>query len=402
LYSIKINSEGRREKRSSFYPYRTTAENGNKRPYNFDILLVNLRTKRHTWNLCILPSGAYIRGKTKVSKMHQIFQTIQDRRELTADGRDRTLGAMKLFSSYVEAAEKISTPHVVTIGNFDGVHVGHQALLRAARREADRLGLPLAALTFDPHPAEVLNPDAAPQNLVEVSKKKELLAASGVDTAVFQHFDRAFAALSAEFFAAQILAKSLRARRVTVGGNFRFGKNREAGIDTLTSLGNDLGFEVCAAPLVSQDEMTVSSSQIRTLLSQGDVRRAARLLGRRHEVTGQIIRDRQIGKRFGFPTINLTDTKVLIPKNGIYAAFAQIDERTVKAAAYIGNRPTQNAGFSIEAHLLDFSGDLYDSRATLCFVDWVRGDMKFSDETALIEQIKEDISRIRRILEQTP
>lgn len=309
---------------------------------------------------------------------------------------------MKLFSTYAEAAERISTPNVVTIGNFDGVHVGHRTLLRAARREADRLGLPLVALTFEPHPSEVLNPDTAPQNLVDTSGKKDLLAASRVDTAVFQRFDKSFAALSAEFFATQILLKSLRARRVMVGGNFRFGKNREAGIDTLISLGDRLGFEVRAEPLVSQDETTVSSSQIRALLSKGDVRRAARLLGRSHEATGRIVRDRQIGRSIGFPTINLTDLKVMIPKHGIYAALAKIDNRTIKAAAYIGTRPTQNAGFSIEAHLLDFNGDLYDSNATLYFVDRIRDDMKFADEKALIAQIKEDIAHIRRILEQTP
>ncbi len=306
---------------------------------------------------------------------------------------------MKVFASYIEAGKEIRTPHVVTIGNFDGVHVGHRALLAAAEREANRLNLPQAVLTFDPHPSAVLNPEMAPQNLVSAERKQELLAECGIHTAVFQRFDEEFAALSAEFFAREILARALRAEVVIVGANFRFGRNREADIDSLKSMGDDFGFQVYVSPLVSVDFATVSSSRIRALLSQGDVRSAAVLLGRRHEVRGTVARDRQVGRQMGFPTLNLADVQVMIPRDGIYAALADVNGHRVKAAVYIGLRPTQAAGFSIEAHLLDFEGDVYDHQVTLHFVERVRNDMKFENTRDLIAQIESDVRTIRRILE---
>lgn len=310
---------------------------------------------------------------------------------------------MKLFATYTEAATAISTPQVVTIGNFDGVHVGHQALLRAARLEADRMGLELAVLTFDPHPSAVLNPESARQNLVNAERKQALLADALVDTAVFQHFNASFAIITAEFFASEILVNTLRAKTIIVGADFRFGRNREADIDTLKSLGDRLGFAVLAEPLISTDtSAAVSSSRIRTLLSQGDVQEAAKLLGRRHEVSGLVASDRHLGTAMGFPTINLTDIDVMVPRNGIYAAYAKIDETCHRAAVYVGRRPTQNAGFSIEAHLLDFNGDLYGRRVTLYFVQRVRGDMKFEDTNTLIAQIAQDVRTVRQLLEQAP
>lgn len=310
---------------------------------------------------------------------------------------------MKLFATYTEAAKQISTPQVVTIGNFDGVHVGHQALLAAARNEADRMLLELAVLTFDPHPSAVLNPEMDRQNLVEVKRKQSLLEDARVDTAIFQHFDASFAALSAEFFASEILMNALRAKIVVVGANFRFGRDREANIDTLKSLGDRLGFTVFAEPLISADTAAVSSSRIRALLSQGDVQQAATLLGRPHEVSGMVTPDRHLGTSMGFPTINLSDINVMVPRNGIYAAFAKVDGNCFSAAVYIGTRPTQNAGFSVEAYLLDFNGDLYGKQVTLYFIKRVRGDMKFETTDGLIAQITRDVHAVRQcLMEELP
>ena len=307
---------------------------------------------------------------------------------------------MKHFFSYVEAAADIPAPQAVTIGNFDGVHLGHRALLRAARRAADERKLPLAVLTFDPHPSAVLSPETARPSLTTPERKRALLAEAGVDVAVFQRFDESFAALSAEEFASEVLAKALHARRVIVGENFRFSRDREAGINRLSTLGAANGFEVQAESLASAEGTPVSSSQIRTLLAEGNVRDAALLLSRFHEVEGRVVGDRKLGRTFGFPTINLSEVRVQVPMNGIYAARVEIGGARHQAAVYIGDRPTQGAGFAVEAHLLDFEGDLYDRTARLLFIERIRGDMKFDSNEHLIEQIGADIASVRRILAQ--
>jgi riboflavin kinase / FMN adenylyltransferase len=305
---------------------------------------------------------------------------------------------MRRTSHYQEIAEETSTPHVVTIGNFDGVHIGHRALLKAARRRADSLGVSLAVLTFEPHPAEILKPGTERLRLVTPDRKSELLAACGVELALFQRFDADFAALDAEEFVRAVLREALLAKLVYVGENFRFGRGRGAGVGKLSRFGRKYGFDVYSAELIQKGSAAVSSSRIREVLADGDVRAAAKMLGRFHEVGGTVVRDRQIGQTMGFPTINLKDVDVMFPKSGIYAALVDIDSRTVPAAAYIGDRPTMGAGFSIEAHLLDFSGELYQARATIRFVDRIRDDQKFDTTDQLAAQIASDIARIREIL----
>jgi riboflavin kinase/FMN adenylyltransferase len=311
------------------------------------------------------------------------------------------MSAMKRFTQYSEVAAHNGRPRVVTIGNFDGVHIGHQAVLRAARKEALRLGLELAVLTFDPHPAEILKPGHLKLRLVAPERKAALLEACGVDLALFQKFDRAFAALSAETFAREVLAEALHTRLVFVGGNFRFGRGREAGVEQLTRLGQKLGFDVYGEPLIRASREEVSSSRIRRCLLDGDVDTARELLGRCHEVHGTVTRGREMGAKIGFPTINLRDFTELQPGPGIYAALCDFDGRAHPAAAYIGNRPTLNAGFSVEAHLLDFDEDLYGKRVALRFVTRIRDDEKFEDTGALVRQITADVARIREVLEET-
>ena len=305
---------------------------------------------------------------------------------------------MKCMNRYQEIAREETPPHVVTIGNFDGVHVGHRALLGAARCRADSLGISLAVLTFEPHPAEILKPETEKLRLVTPERKRELLSECGVELALFQAFDAEFAALSAEAFARAVLVDALRARLVYVGENFRFGKGREAGVGTLSKFGRRFGFDVYSAELIQRGETAVSSSRIREALTRGDVAAAAKMLGRYHEVSGTVSRDRQLGKKMGFPTINLKNVTVMFPKPGIYAALADVGGRTVSAAAYIGDRPTMGSGFSIEAHLLDFGGDLYEESATLRFVARIRDDEKFDTTDQLTRQIAADIAEIRGIL----
>jgi riboflavin kinase/FMN adenylyltransferase len=307
---------------------------------------------------------------------------------------------MKRVNRYQEVISENSSPYVVTIGNFDGVHIGHRALLSAARCRADSLGISLAVLTFAPHPIELLQPDAAQSRLVTPEKKLSLLRECHVDLAVFQTFDAAFAALDPEAFVRVVLVEALEAKLVYVGENFRFGKGREAGVGALSRFGRRFGFDVYSAELIQSGKIPVSSSRIRDALSEGDVTAASRMLGRHHEITGIVARDRQFGKKMGFPTINLNGVSVMLPKPGIYAALAEVGEKSIPAAAYIGDRPTTGSGFSIEAHLLDFEGDLYEETATLRLVERIRDDRKFNDIDQLTRQIADDIERIRGIIKK--
>ncbi len=306
---------------------------------------------------------------------------------------------MKRFVHYSEVGSFIPKPRVVTIGNFDGVHRGHRAVLQAAKQEANRRFLELAVLTFEPHPAEILIPDAPKLRLVETDRKAELLAECGVDLVLFQKFDETFAAVSAQRFAKEVLCDAMMSKLVFVGENFRFGHNREAGVDTLGRLGKAFGFEVVGESLIQSGAAEVSSSRIRRALAEGDVHTAGDLLGRPHEIPGTVKEDRSMGAKMGFPTINLDEISVVIPKPGIYAAECLHKDATFPAAAYIGDRPTLGTGFAVEAHLLDFSGDLYGERVSLKFIERIRDDQKFDDTAVLVRQIEQDIARIRDILE---
>jgi riboflavin kinase/FMN adenylyltransferase len=308
------------------------------------------------------------------------------------------MGAMNIFSDYSEIAALPSKPCVVSIGNFDGVHLGHRSVLEAARKDADQLGLELAVLTFDPHPAELLNPSIRKFRLVEPERKAELLASCGVDIILTQRFDDTFASLSAEQFAHRVLKEALFAKLVFVGENFRFGCGREADVETLHKLGHSLGFEVRGERLIRDGIEKVSSSRIRRALLDGDVSGASRMLGRPHEIAGIVVHDKGEGRGIGFPTINLSDIHVLVPQLGIYAARCNIGDRVLDAAVNIGTRPTLDHGYAVEAHLLDFKGDLYNKRVVLSFVSKVRDECKFASVDALVKQIADDVSEIRSIL----
>jgi riboflavin kinase / FMN adenylyltransferase len=306
---------------------------------------------------------------------------------------------MKAYSHYTELKAGIAKPRVVTIGNFDGVHLGHQAVLAAARRLADDHDLELAVLTFEPHPAELLKPDSPRLRLASPERKIGLLGQYGVDLTLAQSFNEEFAALTAQDFTSVVLADALCAKQVLVGENFRFGRARVGDVTMLKQLGKDLGFSVSGEPLVQSGTAEISSSRVRRLLIEGNVAGARDLLGRCHEIPGIVRPDRGLGSDLGFPTINLNEIEVLVPAPGIYAGRCDIGGEKVLAAIYLGNRPTVNAGYSVEAHLLDFKGDLYDRPVCLELVDRVRGDRKLDGIEALTAQITKDIVKIRKLLE---
>jgi len=320
---------------------------------------------------------------------------------LTGSVPDRIfLGAMRLLDDYHELDGVAGPARAVTIGNFDGVHIGHRAVLAHAVEISRSRGLELAVLTFEPHPAELFRAGEAKLRLVEPGRKVELLSECGVDLVLAQKFDERFSRLSAEGFATDVLARSLGAQLVIVGENFRFGRARSGDVDQLCGLGQRLGFEVRSEPLVDAAGAGVSSSRIRELITAGEVAAAAELLGRLHEVPGTVVRGKgDAGQALGFPTVNLDDVRVLAPGKGIYAAHCDIDGVTLKCAAYIGDRPTLGHGATLEAHLMDFDGDLYGKRVRLRFAERLRGEQKFDGIDALREQVGRDIARARLILE---
>lgn len=317
---------------------------------------------------------------------------------MTAPTTALMVGPMRLAHDYSELGGGGAGPRVVSIGNFDGVHVGHAAVLAQARQEADARGCELAVLTFEPHPAELFAADGPRLRLADPALKASLLEARGVDLALFQRFDAAFAALPAAAFAVEVLAGAMRAASVVVGEGFRFGAGREGDFPALCGLGARLGFAVRAAPLVIDGGEGVSSTRIRRALLDGDVAAARRLLGRPYEIRGEVVRGRGEGRGLGFPTLNLAGVEVLVPAPGIYAAECEAGGARRGAAAYVGDRPTLGHGRSIEAHLLDFSGDLYGGRVALRFLERVRGEIRFGSVEALRRQMAIDVARIRGML----
>jgi riboflavin kinase/FMN adenylyltransferase len=285
----------------------------------------------------------------------------------------------------------------VAVGNFDGVHRGHQALVAAAVTHSREGGGPAVVLTFDPHPARVLRPQAAPAALTTLAQKEELVAALGIDRLVVVPFDARLAALSPEAFAREVLQQALAARHVVVGESFRFGKGRAGDPRRLESLGASLGFAVEVVPPVLEGGRPISSSRVREALARGDVAEARTLLGREYFVDGEVVRGDGRGRTIGVPTANLAPEQQILPANGVYAALCRPGELGWHTAAVnVGERPTFGGGrVRLEAHLLDFDGDLYGSRLRVAFHERLRGEQRFEGQDALVAQIRKDIDAAR-------
>ena len=297
---------------------------------------------------------------------------------------------------------------VVTIGAYDGVHLGHQAVLRLVRELADARGFEAALVTFDRHPAEVVRPESAPRLLTTLEQRLELLDATGdLDLCWVLTFDEARSKEAAEDFVREVLVDGIGARLVVVGADFHFGHRRGGNVPLLERMGAELGFEVLGLGLVAVEGeasgVPYSSTRIRELLAKGDVAEAARLLGRPHEVRGVVERGDQRGaEHLGMPTANLTvPERICLPADGVYAgSFVAEDEVERPAAISVGTRPTfyQDGDVLVEAYVLDFDGDLYGQRVKVRFREWVRGQERFDSTEALVEQMNADVEATRRIL----
>ena len=291
---------------------------------------------------------------------------------------------------------------VVTIGNFDGVHRGHLALVDRATVEAQRRGATAVALTFDPHPAAVLRPDAVPPALQTLEDRVTTLRAHGCDHVEVVTFDEALAALTPREFAAELLVGRLDAQLVVVGENFRFGAGAEGDVDVLGRLGEELGFAVEAFGLVDAGDGPVSSSAIRALLAAGDLEAVTRALGRPYTLDGEVVRGEGRGRTIGVPTANVAvDPARAMPADGVYACRAVAPGKDpVPAVVNIGWRPTfDGTTRTVEAHLLvGGDPDLYGQRLELAFVARVRGEQRFDGPEELVARIREDVAEAGRLL----
>jgi riboflavin kinase / FMN adenylyltransferase len=285
---------------------------------------------------------------------------------------------------------------VVAIGNFDGVHLGHQKILRGVLERARDQRALAAVLTFYPHPARVLRPAAAPVLLATLDQRLAAFDALGIDAALVLRFDAELSKVSAEEFVRRFLAETLRARAVLVGGNFRFGHRQAGDVKLLSTIGKECGFEVIVIEPVTVDGVVVSSSAIRQAVSEGRMEGAAKFLGRPFSLEGEIQPGTGTGRKLVVPTLNLTTEQELLPKNGVYATEVILGGRRFPAATNIGVRPTfDGTRLAIESHLFDFSEQLTSGRMEVRFRIRLRDEQKFASVDALREQVLRDIVRAR-------
>ena len=303
-------------------------------------------------------------------------------------------------------------PTALTIGNFDGVHYGHRAVLQRLIQEARERHLPATVLTFEPHPREFFTPDQAPARLSSLREKLARLEACGIDRVHVCRFNRKLAALTADEFVRRILVDGLQTRHLLIGDDFHFGKGRGGDFAHLESAGKQHGFSVAAMHTVDFEGERVSSSAVRAVLAEGDLEHAARLLGHTYAIAGRVMHGNKIGRTLGFPTANISLRRKQLPLVGVYAVTvdgAQVGAGetakglTLKGAASIGFRPTIGEGLKpvLEVFLLDFSGDIYGAHLRVNFLHKLRDEAKYDSLDALKDQIARDVADVRAYFEST-
>ena len=305
----------------------------------------------------------------------------------------------------LEAFAKPADGCVICIGNFDGVHLGHQRMLAAARIAAEKHGVPLVVLTFEPHPIASLRPGEAPPRILTYDRKLDLLNEVGVDAAIVVGPDAAFFKLTPAAFI-QRLVECCAPKAIVEGPTFGFGKDRAGDVETLRELSPQYGFEVNVVERLTLEidgqQRTVSSSKIRSLIAAGEVREAAAMLSRWHTIHGVVGYGEGRGAELGFPTINVEQVSELIPGDGVYAAIANLPNGERRAAAVnIGQQPTfETSRFRVEAHLLDHTGSLRGAAVSLSFVQQLRGQIKFAGIDMLRAQLAEDVAQVHQLISE--
>lgn len=295
----------------------------------------------------------------------------------------------------------------VAIGNFDGVHLGHQAVIGIARNHADKLGCPPGIVTFEPHPREVFQPDAPPFRLMNAEARANRLEKLGIERLYELNFNAALKALAPEDFARNVLHEGLGLRHVVVGEDFCFGKGRTGTAKDLVRFGGDMGFGVTISPLLETGGIEVSSTRIRQALTDGRPDEAARMLGHLHRIEGEVIRGDQRGRDLGYPTANMSIEGLHPPRLGVYAVRVKVltgpHRGEHDGVAALGVRPMfgQDNVPNLETHIFDFKGDLYGTHLSVALVAWLRPEEKFDSLDALIRQMDNDSAQARTILAST-
>ncbi|MBE9609446.1 bifunctional riboflavin kinase/FAD synthetase [Chitinilyticum piscinae] len=294
------------------------------------------------------------------------------------------------------AASAHLPPCVLAIGNFDGLHLGHQALLRRLRADAETAGLACAVLTFEPHPRELFTPDAAPARLTSLREKIELLAASGVDYLIVQRFDRRFAAIEAESFRDDMVVRELNARQILIGDDFRFGRQRRGDVALLAA---HPALQVSALSEIQHQDERISSTAVRAALANGEMEHAAALLGRAYSISGRVVGGDRIGRQLGFPTANIQLKHNRPPLLGIFVVEVHGLGGVRQAVASLGFRPTIRGGDlkpKLEVHLFDFDADIYRRHLRVDFLHKLRDEEKYPDLESLTAQIARDCAAARQ------
>jgi len=305
---------------------------------------------------------------------------------------------MKIFEGVSQIKEKLKNP-VLTIGNFDGVHLGHQAIFKKVIEKAHEIGGVSVVYTFDPHPLKVLEPDRFFPLITTSEEKERVIEWIGVDVLIREHFTKDFAQLSTDEFVRDILCKQIRAREIFIGPDYRFGKGREGTTSLLKNLGEDFGIEIEILKNVKIEGKEVRSTMIRNYIMDGKIKEAKKFLGRAYTLRGKVIKGKSLGKKIGIPTANLEPEKELYPRNGIFAVKVLLNDRYAQGVLNIGTNPTfSGKGFSLEVHILDFDHDICGSEIELIFVEKLRDEKRFETPELLVEQIKKDIIQARKVL----
>lgn len=291
---------------------------------------------------------------------------------------------------------------VATIGFFDGVHLGHRFLIEELKRLAAARGLPSAVITFPEHPRKVLHADYQPKLLNSFEEKLEQLATTGVDYCIVFDFTLELSKLTAREFIVNVLAKQLRVKALLIGYDHRFGHNREEGFEQYVGYGKACGMDVIEAAGFTENQIAVSSSEIRKSLLACRVEQAAGLLSYPYRLKGSIVSGYKVGRTLGFPTANIQvdETFKVIPGIGVYAVWVDLQNRRYKGMLYIGNRPTLNNGenITLEVNILDFSDDIYNNEITVSFIYYIRGDIRFDSLEELREQLNKDREEVNERL----